>query len=76
MDMNARVRITIAIIFGIGAGTGAMVFGLLEGAHYKASSESVAFTACGAAILAPSVSALVAHLSGGFRDLDRQDHEE
>ena len=65
MPLPARVIITLAIILGIGVGTGALVYGIMF-----SGLDSEAFIAWGAAILASSVAALIAHLAGGFRDLD------
>jgi hypothetical protein len=72
MHLPFRVIVTLAIIVGIAAGTGALVYGL-QGAG-GASSDADAFTAWGAAILAGSVAGLIAHLAGGFRGLD-DEHE-
>jgi len=68
MHVPIRVIVTLVIILGIGAGTGSLVFGLL-GAGGQ-SFDADAFTAWGAAGLAASVAALIAHLTGGFRGLD------
>jgi len=71
--MSPRVIITLLIIAGIGIGTGALVFGLTA-SHYSRSDDAT-ITAMGSAILASSLAALVAHLSGGFRDLERRDDD-
>jgi len=71
--MSPRVIITLLIIAGIGVGTGALVFGLTV--HSYTRSDEATITAIGSMILASSLAALVAHLSGGFRDLDRRDDD-
>jgi len=71
--MSKRVLITLAIISGIGVGTGALVFGTLMLMFSSSMDEEATFVASGSALLASSAAALVAHLWGGFRDLD--DHE-
>lgn len=68
MPIPTKVLITLGIIFGIGLGTGMLVFGVLLGNSYR--DDQAGFIAFGAALLAGSVSALVAHMAGGFRDLD------
>jgi len=68
MGIPTKVLITLAIIAGIGLGTGMVVFGLLVMDNYR--DDQAFFAAAGGGILAASVSALVAHLAGGFRDLD------
>jgi hypothetical protein len=67
---SAKVIITLIIVVGIGVGTGALIYGILLAQKY--SSDPATFTAWGSAILASSVAALVAHLCGGFRDLDNR----
>ena len=76
MYIPVRARITLAIIAGIGVGTGAVAFAAMLSNH---ESEHVATVgAVGAALLAASVAALIAHLVGGFRDIkddsDRPPH--
>jgi hypothetical protein len=71
--MSKRVFITLAIIAGIGLGTGALVFGVLMLIFSSGMDEEVTFVAAGSALLTSSAAALVAHLSGGFRDLDDHD---
>jgi hypothetical protein len=68
MGIPTKVLITIAIILGIGLGTGMLVFGVLVASTYR--DDHAIFVGAGAALLAGSLSALVAHLAGGFRDLD------
>jgi hypothetical protein len=66
--LPARVVVTLLIIAGIGVGTGALLFGILLFNSYE--DDAAGMTAGGAAILAASLAALVAHLFGGFRGLD------
>ncbi len=73
--MSKRVFITLAIIAGIGLGTGALVFGILMLIFSSGMDEEVTFVAAGSALLTSSAAALVAHLWGGFRDLDQDDHD-
>jgi hypothetical protein len=68
MGIPTKVLITLAIILGIGVGTGLFMFGILTLNEYD--DDQAAFVAMGSAILVASISALVAHLAGGFRDLD------
>lgn len=67
--MPVKVFITVLIILGIGVGTGGLVFGILE-AVGATRVDVNGVIAGGAAVLATSLSALIAHLAGGFRDLD------
>jgi hypothetical protein len=71
--MPKRIVITLAIIAGIGIGTGALVMGILLMSLGFAMAEQAAFAAVGSAILAASIAALVAQLAGGFRELDDSD---
>jgi hypothetical protein len=71
--MSKRVFITLAIIAGIGLGTGALVFGTLMLMFSLSMDEEATFVAAGSALLTSSAAALVAHLWGGFRDLDDPD---
>jgi hypothetical protein len=68
MGIPTKVFISIAIIGGIAIGTGMLVFGVLMTLDYRDDHAGV--IGAGASLLAGSVSALVAHLAGGFRDLD------
>jgi hypothetical protein len=68
MSIPTKVKISLAIILGIGLGTGALIFGILMASH--ARDDDAGFIAGGSAVLASSVSALIAHLAGGFRDLE------
>jgi hypothetical protein len=72
-SMPKRILITIAIIAGIGVGTGALVQGILLMALDDYQGENAAVAAVGSAILAASIAALVAHLAGAFRGLDDPD---
>jgi hypothetical protein len=68
MPMPTKIIITLAIIVGIGLGTGFLVAGLMI---LNGEPEEATFTvAGGSAILVSSIAALVAHLAGGFRDID------
>ena len=71
--MPKRIIITLAIIAGIGIGTGALVMGILLMSLGWTVGEQATFAAVGSAILAASLAALVAHLAGGFRELDDLD---
>jgi len=72
--MPPRIVVTLLVILGIGVGTGALVFGLClgESAHQE---QRATFIAVGSMILAASLAGLVAHLFGGFRQLDDRDDE-
>ena len=70
--MPKRILITLAIIAGIGVGTGALVMGLLLMRFGNSVDQSGTIVASGSAILAASISAMVAHLGGAFRGLDDQ----
>jgi hypothetical protein len=72
-QMPKRILITIAIIVGIGLGTGALVQGILLMALDDYQGEKVTIAAVGSAILAASIAALVAQLAGAFRELDDPD---
>jgi hypothetical protein len=72
-SMPKRVLITLAIIVGIGIGTGALVFGILLMSSGGSMDEEATFVASGSAILAASIAALVSHLAGAFRELDDPD---
>ncbi len=71
--MSKRVLITLAIIAGIGLGTGALVFGVLMLIFSSGMDEEATFVAIGSTLLTSSAAALAAHLLGGFRDLDDHD---
>jgi hypothetical protein len=71
--MPKKIIITLAIIAGIGIGTGALVMGILLMSLGWTVAEPAVFAAAGSAILAASIAALVAHLAGGFRELDDSD---
>ncbi len=68
MGIPTKVLITLAIIAGIGLGTGMVVLGLLVMDNYR--DDQAFFAAAGGGLLTASISALAAHLAGGFRDLD------
>ncbi len=68
MGIPVRVMITLAMIVGIGAGTGMLTFGILLELDYR--DEHAGLIAFGGTLLSASVAAMVAHLAGGFRDLD------
>jgi hypothetical protein len=72
-QMPKRILITIAVIAGIGLGTGALVQGILLMALDIYQGENAAVAAAGSAILAASIAALVAQLAGAFRELDDPD---
>ena len=68
MHVPLKARITLAIVVGIGTGTGALIYGHLLSDH---ESDRVALlAAAGAALLAASVSAFIAHLAGSFREIE------
>jgi hypothetical protein len=62
--------VTLAIIAGIGLGTGSLVFGILLLSLGDYTGEQSGFVAGGSALLTSSIAALIAHLAGGFRELD------
>jgi hypothetical protein len=68
MSIPTKVKISLAIILGIGLGTGALIFGVLMASYVR--DDHAGFIAGGSALLAGSLSALIAHLAGGFRDLE------
>ena len=72
MRVPIKAKITLAIIVGIGLGTGVLVFGILYSAlnHNNYTEHAIVCIAIGSGILTSSVAALVAHLAGGFRDID------
>ena len=72
--MPKRVKITLAIVTGIGAGVGVLVAGVLLTMFGYSVDGPATVVAAGSAILAASLAAIVAHLGGGFRGLDDQDH--
>ena len=74
--MSGKLLVVLAIIAGIGIGTGALVFGILGMAGGGYYEEYAAMTALGAGLLAASIAALVAQLAGGFRQLDDRDDRE
>jgi hypothetical protein len=71
MSIPTKVKITLAIILGVGVGAGTLVFGILIATDMR--DDHAGFIAAGCMLLSGSVSALVAHLAGGFRDLDDRD---
>ena len=68
MGIPVRVLITLAIVLGIAFGTGLLSFGALMASSYR--DDQAGFIAGGSALLVGSIAAMVAHLAGGFRDLD------
>ena len=72
--MSKKILITLAIIAGIGVGVGALVFGVLIIILGHTQEAPCTIIAIGSMILAASIAALVAHLQGGFRELDDHDH--
>ena len=67
MQIPVKARITLAIVAGIGAGTGAVTYaGLLSNNEHE---HIATIASIGAALLAASVAALIAHLAGAFRDV-------
>ena len=74
--MPTKVLITLAIILGIGIGVGAVVFGILILALGKSEDGPCTVIALGSAILAASAASLLAHLGGGFRQLDEMDDRD
>ena len=73
--MPSRVKITLAIIAGIGVGVGTLVVGVLLLTFGSSIDKQATIIAAGSAILAASMAAIVAHLGGAFRSLDdRDDH--
>jgi hypothetical protein len=71
MSVPTKVKITLAIILGIGLGAGTLVFGVLIASDIR--DDRAGFIAAGCALLSASVSALIAHLAGGFRELEDRD---
>ena len=72
MGLPTKVSISLAIIVGIGLGTAIFIFGALMAAA-DMRDEIAGFVAGGAGLLVASIAALIAHLAGGFRDLDDPD---
>jgi hypothetical protein len=72
--MPKRILVTLAIILGIGLGVGAFVFGVLIMIFGNAKEVPCTIIGIGSTILAASTAALVAHLRGGFRELDDHDN--
>jgi hypothetical protein len=72
--MRPGIRITLAIIAGSGVGTGAIVTGLLLLKLGSVAEKDATLIGVGAAILAASLSALVAQIAGCFKSLDGQDY--
>jgi hypothetical protein len=66
MYIPLKAKITIGIIAGIGVGAGALAYGL---AVQSLEPPAPSYMAVGAAALIGSVTALIAHLAGGFRDV-------
>lgn len=67
--MTPRILITLVIIVVLSVGTGAIVFGSLE--LIDVANETVStIIAVGSMLTAGGTAALVAHLAGGFRELD------
>jgi hypothetical protein len=71
--MSKRLMVTLAIIAGIGVGTGLLVLGILFLTVGDYADDGSVFVAGGSALLTSSIAALVAHLAGGFRELDQHD---
>jgi hypothetical protein len=71
--MSKRLMVTLAIIAGIGVGTGSIVMGILLLTLGDYAGDHSAFVAGGSALLTSSIAALIAHLAGGFRELDQRD---
>jgi hypothetical protein len=71
--MSKRVLITLAIVIGIGVGSGAVVFGTMLLLFGSSMDEEATFIASGSTLLMTSLAALVAHIFGCFPDPD--DHE-
>jgi hypothetical protein len=68
MYIPVKARITLLIVAGIGVGTGAVTFAALLSNHEPEPIPTIG--GIGAMILAASVAALIAHLAGGFRDIE------
>jgi hypothetical protein len=71
--MPTKILITLAVIIGIGVGVGMLVCGVLLLVFGHSIDTQATLIAAGSAILASSLAGLVAHLGGGFRDLDTHD---
>jgi hypothetical protein len=63
-----RVLILLAIIAGIGVGSGCMVFAV--GVMMFGNDEMAAFLAVGSTLMTASVAAFIAYLARSFRDID------
>jgi hypothetical protein len=75
--MSGKLFVTLAIIAGVGLGTGALVFGVTMMSYHGSLIEAEATVAsAGAALLAASAAALVAQLTGAFKQLDDRDDRE
>jgi hypothetical protein len=75
--MSGRLFVTLAIIAGVGLGTGALVFGVtMMTFHGYNVEEEATIASTGAALLAASAAALVARLAGAFKQLDDRDDRE
>jgi|1185.fasta_scaffold2049910_2 hypothetical protein len=72
--MRPGLIITLAIIAGSGFGAGAIVTGTLILKLGSVAEKDATLIGVGAAVLAASVCALVAHIGGCFKSLDRQDY--
>jgi hypothetical protein len=72
MKIPIKVWITLAIIGGIGLGTGSLTVGLLLPTSKYGGEAPPIMIAIGAMLLAASTAALIAHLAGGFRDIDNE----
>jgi hypothetical protein len=72
--MRPGIIITLAIIAGSGVGVGAIVTGTLLLRLGSVADKEATLVGVGAAVLAASLCALVAHIAGCFKSLDRQDY--
>jgi hypothetical protein len=72
--MRPGIIITLVIIAGCGLGAGAIVTGTLLLKLGSSADREATLIGVGAAILAASLSALVAQIAGRFKSLDRQDY--
>ena len=72
--MRPGIIITLAIITGSGIGAGAIVTGILLLKLGSAADKEATMVGVGAAVLAASLSALIAQIAGCFKSLDRQDY--
>jgi hypothetical protein len=75
MHIPIKARITMAIIAGIGLGTGSLFYGFglsSVRALEPTSHDPLVYASIGAALLAASIAGLIAHLLGGFKDVDEE----